>query len=145
MKGKILEIDGTGSWKSEKYGEMFTYMVRIQTDDQIYTGEANAKSGAVADLPYKIGDEVEFEHEPNVNPSFPDKMKIKKEGNYEGSENHSGKAKSNNEEDPNIKKRIIVMSYAKDLAIARMENRLGLYDTNWILEQADKLISWVDN
>lgn len=138
MKGKILEIDGTGSWTG-KHGEMFTYLVRIQTSDQIYTGEANAKSDKVEGLPYKIGDEVEFEHEPASDPLYPDKLKIKKEG----TENYSGKVKD--EEDPNIKNRIIVLSYAKDLAKARMENGVTPNDTSSIVDQANKFIQWVNS
>jgi len=139
MKGKILEIDGTGSWTG-KYGEMFTYMVRIKNGatDEIFMGEANAKSGAVGDLPYKIGDEVEFEHEPADEPQYNDKLKIKKEGQ----ENYSGKAKGNN--------RSFALSYAKDLAVARInttsaEGHIEFTKTESIIKQADAFVKWLDS
>lgn len=131
MKGKILEIDGTGSWPGQ-HGEMFTYLVRIQGDDEIYTGEANAKSERADGLPYKIGDEVEFEHEPASNPNYKDKLKIRKEG----SENYGGKAKGSN--------RSFALSYAKDLAIAHMGRGLNS-DTESIIKQADAFVKWLDS
>jgi len=137
MKGKILEIDGTGSWNSEKYGEMFTYLVRIQADVQIFTGEANSKSETVAGLPYKIGDEVEFEFKASENSAYPDRLKIKKEGQ----ENYGGKAKGNN--------RSFALSYAKDLAVARITSpnveAEDFTSTKNIIDQAKKFVEWLDS
>ncbi len=82
MKGKILEIDSTGSWEGQ-HGVMYTYMVKLQTmNDLTFQGVANAKSETIEGLPYKIGDEVEFEHTESGN-EYPDKLKIKKLDRYE--------------------------------------------------------------
>ncbi len=135
MKGKILEIDGTGSWTG-KYGEMFTYIVRVKTDDQIFTGEVNAKSGAVGDLPYKIGDEVEFEHEPASEPQYNDKMKIKKEGGYLSGEKSE------------YKNRGFALRFAADLAIARIRataDQAEFSKTEDVIDQADKFVQWLDS
>jgi len=134
MKGKILEIDYSGSWTGKQYGEMHTYLVRIQGDDQTYFGEANAKSDNAEGLPYKIGDEVEFEHEPSTSPEYHDKLKIKKEG----SKNYSGGNKSN-KEDPNDKRRGVALSYAKDLVIA------GKIPLENMYKNADESVKWLDS
>ena len=133
MKGKILEIDGTGSWTSEQYGEMFTYLVRIQTpDEKIFTGEANAKSDTKEGLPYKIGDEVEFEHKENPNIEYPDKLKIKKEEGYSSN-------RANNKEDLNDVRRSVALSYAKDLVIG------GKVTLEEMYKVADRNELWLKN
>ncbi len=134
MKGKIIEINPSGSWDGQ-HGKMYTYMVKIQTmNDLTFYGEANAKSETVEGLPYKIGEEVEFEHTESTNPSFPDKLKIKKEGadQYQG-----GKQKGNN--------RSFALSYAKDLAVARMGAGKTPHDTKDIINQAEKFVQWLDS
>ncbi len=132
MKGKILEIDSTGSWEGQ-HGVMYTYMVKLQTmNDLTFQGVANAKSETIEGLPYKVGEEVEFEHTESGN-EYPDKLKIKKEGqeNYSG-----GKQKGNN--------RSFALSYAKDLAVARINNGMQ-YDAKSIIEQADDFVKWLDS
>lgn len=136
MKGKILEIKGTGSWESQQYGTMYIYMIKLQTmSDLEFEGEANAKSKTVEGLPYKVGEEVEFEHTESGN-QYPDKLKIKKEdSNYSGG---GGKAKGNN--------RSFALSYAKDLAVARMKHDTNVHtDTESIIKQADKFVTWLDS
>ena len=136
MKGKILEIGTTGkSWEGQ-HGKMWTYFVRIKNAvDEIFMGEANSKSETVEGLPYKVGKEVEFEHEPSNDIQYKDKLKIKKEGQ---SQYLGNKAKGNN--------RSFALSYAKDLAVARIggkENTL-FTTTKDIIEQADKFVEWLD-
>jgi len=135
MKGKILEINPTGNWESQ-HGTMYTYSIKLQAlNDTVFQGEANAKSETVEGLPYKIGEDVEFEHTESNN-AFPDKLKIKKEG----SDNFQGKQKGTN--------RSFALSYAKDLAIARMTTPDFPGDhhtTKDIIEQADKFVAWLDS
>ena len=132
MKGKILEIDSTGSWEGQ-HGVMYTYMVKLQTmNDLTFQGVANAKSETIEGLPYKVGEEVEFEHTESGN-EYPDKLKIKKEG----SDNYSGKQKGNN--------RSFALSYAKDLAVAKIEKGEPGQETTVIIEQADKFVAWLDS
>jgi len=138
MKGKILEIETTGKSWSRDRELMWVFSVRIQAlNDTVFEGEANAKSETVEGLPYKIGDDVEFEHRES-NDGYPDKLKIKKEGsdNYQG-----GKQKGNN--------RSFALSYAKDLAVARMATTVTDKDdhatTKDIINQADKFVAWLDS
>jgi len=136
MKGKITNIETTGkSWEGQ-HGIMWTFFVEIQTmDDKIFRGEANSKSETVEGLPYKIGEEVEFEHEESTNPMYSDKLKIKKEGQSQYS---GGKAKGNN--------RSFALSYAKDLAVARIAtNEVRFTSTKDIIDQADKFVQWLDS
>jgi len=134
MKGKILEIETTGkSWEGS-HGTMWTYFVQIQTmDDKTFRGEANSKSENINDLPYKIEDEVEFEHTESQG-EYPDKLKIQKEGQSQYSGN---KAKGNN--------RSFALSYAKDLAVARIASSGLANDTEVIIKQADAFVKWLDN
>jgi len=134
MKGKILEIDYSNSWTG-KHGEMHTYLVRIQANDEIFFGEANAKSETAEGLPYKIGDEVEFEHESASNPDYNDKLKIKREEleGYLRDVNRAGnysKTKGNN--------RSFAASYAKDLVVA------GKIELKQMFEMADKIDEWMN-
>jgi len=133
MKGKILEIDPTGSWEGQ-HGTMHTYSIKLEMMDGLtIRGEANAKSNNVEDLPYKVGEEVEFEHEEAANPAHPDKLKIKKEGqsSYSGS-----KAKGNN--------RSFALSYAKDIAVALI-GQGGKIKKSEIIEIADTFVTWLDS
>ncbi len=132
MKGKILEIRPNGSWESQ-YGEMFVYFVKIDADGIPFEGQANAKSGEVEKLPYKIGDEVEFEHTESENPQYPPSLKIKKEGNYN---QPSGKP-------PKDSNPSFALSYAKDLAVARINTKLPSC-TKDIIEQAQEFLTWLN-
>ena len=132
MKGKILEIIYKDMWEGQ-YGTMYTFNIKLQTmNDLTFQGVANAKSETIEGLPYKVGEEVEFEHTESGN-EYPDKLKIKKEGqeNYSG-----GKQKGNN--------RTFALSYAKDLAVARINNGMQ-YDAKSIIEQADDFVKWLDS
>ncbi len=139
MKGKILEIEPTGSWEGQ-HGTMHTYSITLETINGLtFRGEANAKSENVEGLPYKVGEEVEFEHEEATNPAHPDKLKIKKEGQ---TSSYQGKAKGNN--------RSFALSYAKDLAVARINNVRIIFanphtKTKDIIDQADAFVKWLDN
>ena len=137
MKGKILEIESSGSWESQ-HGTMYTYLMKLETENGLtFRGEANAKSETIEGLPYKIGEDVEFEHTESTN-SYPDKLKIKKEGsgNY-----GNGKQQGSN--------RAFALSYAKDLAVARMrdpdQDLASFSSTKEIIEQADKFVEWLDS
>ncbi len=137
MKGKILEIDSTGSWDSEKYGMMYTYMVELQTmNDLTFQGQANAKSETIEGLPYKIGEEVEFEHTESGN-EYPDKLKIKKEvaGQYLGRDSTGGGKGSN---------RAFALSYAKDIAVASI-TKGGNIKRSEITAMADDFVKWLDS
>lgn len=144
MKGKILTIDSTGSWEGQ-YGVMYTYMIKLQTmNDLTFQGEANAKSETIEGLPYKVGEEVEFEHTESTS-SHPDKMKIKKEG----ADQHQGNSPDKGGKGSN---RSFALSYAKDLAVARLNSKTntdGLgdphTDTESIIKQADKFVQWLDS
>ena len=134
MKGKILEIIYKDMWEGQ-YGTMYTFNIKLQTmNDLTFQGVANAKSETIEGLPYKVGEEVEFEHTESGN-EYPDKLKIKKEGqeNYSG-----GKQKGNN--------RSFALSYAKDLAVARLKHDTNVHtDTETIIKQADKFVAWLDS
>ncbi len=139
MKGKILEIESSGSWESQ-HGTMYTYLMKLETQNGLtFRGQANAKSETKEGLPYKVGEDVEFEHEES-NSSYPDKLKIKKEGadNYGG----GGKMKGNN--------RSFALSYAKDLAVARINTNntteINAHaKTQDIIDQADTFVAWLDS
>ncbi len=134
MKGKILEIIYKDMWEGQ-YGTMYTFNIKLQTmNDLTFEGDVNAKTDVVNDLWYKVGDEVEFEHTESGN-EYPDKLKIKKEGQ----ENYSGKQKGNN--------RSFALSYAKDLAVARINTGGDIVfgSTKDILEQAEKFVQWLDS
>ncbi len=145
MKGKILEIDSTGSWEGQ-HGVMYTYMVKLQTmNDLTFQGVANAKSETIEGLPYKVGDEVEFEHTESGN-EYPDKLKIKNEvaGQYLGREGRdsTGGGKGSN--------RAFALSYAKDLAVARINTNNAAEinahaKTRDIIDQADTFVKWLDS
>ncbi len=136
MKGKILEIDSTGSWEGQ-HGVMYTYMVKLQTmNDLTFQGVANAKSETIEGLPYKVGEEVEFEHTESGN-EYPDKLKIKKEvSDY--------RAGGGNDENKN---RSFALSYAKDLAVARINAEAAdpYTKTEDIIKQADAFVKWLDS
>jgi len=127
MKGKILEIDGTGkSWPSE-HGIMCVFSVRIQAlNDLIFAGDANAKSETIEGLPYKVGDDVEFEHTESTS-NYPAKLKIKKEGSYSSGERSESKNRG------------FALRYATDLVIA---GKIPLED---IYIVADKNTAWLDS
>lgn len=148
MNGKIKSIEKRGSWTGT-HGTMYTYYVEIESNSgAVVTGEANAKAETIEGLPYKIGDMVEYEHQPSDNPSYDDKLQIKKEG-YSGDAsqpNYSGgKAKGSN--------RSFALAYAKDLAVA-VVGRGGMSSTGQItprpsdesiIETAQKFVEWLDS
>ncbi len=140
MKGNILEIRPNGSWESQ-YGEMFVYFVKIDADGIPFEGQANAKSGEMEKLPYKIGDEVEFEHTESENPQYPPSLKIKKEGSYQQPSGKSGKGSNAS----------FALSYAKDIAVAKislkdaaLEDILKDSSTEDILKQAEEFLTWLN-
>jgi len=139
MKGKILEINGTGSWEG-KHGVMYVYMIKLQTlNDITFQGEANAKSETIEGLPYKIGEEVEFEHTESDN-AYPDKLKIKKE-QKEGSSQYLGGEKGSKGNN-----RSFALSYAKDMAVARINTiQKKFTKTEDIIKQADAFVQWLDS
>ncbi len=135
MKGKILEIIYKDMWEGQ-YGTMYTFNIKLQTmNDLTFQGVANAKSETIEGLPYKVGEEVEFEHTESGN-EYPDKLKIKKEGadNYQNRPDTGGKGSN----------RSFALSYAKDLAVARINNGMQ-YDAKSIIEQADDFVKWLDS
>lgn len=132
MKGKITEITPNGSWQSE-HGEMFVYLIKIDADGIPFEGQANAKSAEVEKLPYKTGEEVEFEHTESGN-QYPDKLKITKEG---GSYQQPKPQKGSNAS--------FALSYAKDIAVAKIYNNGGAKAyTEDIIEQAESFLQWLN-
>lgn len=139
MNGKIKSIDKRGTW-SGTHGTMFTYYVEIDSNSgAVVTGEANAKAETIGGLPYKIGDMVEYEHQPSDQPQYDDKLKIKKEGQEQSNYSGGSKAKGNN--------RSFALAYAKDLAVANIMTGALTIDatTEDIIETADRFVKWLDS
>ena len=123
---KITKLTGNGTWQSN-HGLLYKHLIEFENGD---SGEVNTKT---EEPPYKVGEEVSYKITPSGN-QYPDRIKIEQESKGSGSKNNLFGDK-----------RGFALSYAKDLAVARIrQGQREHTDTSSIIAQADKFYEWLN-